>query len=219
MASRKSQSVGYWSMGHCTTSKSQITGVGGADGKVPETCIFTTTAWDLTEWCDLSVYRLCAESARRSVEGWRGIASQGADFWRFPNGKGTYADGSRRGRYVNQGWVDGLSPAILGAGKVGPVTTRRFQMMREAYQEAEVNAFVEGVLRDENKKARLSPELMKRIEQVLGERAEMFRYYALYLTNFYYSGNHAAFFEESVFLRNSEQLYDIAGDVAKALEK
>jgi hypothetical protein len=216
------QNAGYVSQAHggvfhsvaglCFNAKT------GGKWKVPEGGIFTSTPWDMTPESELAIYRICAEGTRHSADGWHGIANLGADYWRVL--KRPEHNGTLLGRYVEQGWIDcSYNPALLGAGKEGPVPTCRYQLMREAFQESEAVIFVQNALDDPVRKAKLNSELVKRCESVCAERALMFSHYARYLTYFsnWFSTNYDRVFDEAELRKNSEQMYELAGEVGKAL--
>jgi hypothetical protein len=105
--------------------------------------------------------------------GVRGFGRVGADFWKVlkdKRGRGTYVCG----RYPETAWgqlnLAYSTPYVLAPGRDGPVTTTRFEMMREGLQEAEARVFIEKALLDPAAKARLGDELAERCQEMLDER-------------------------------------------------
>jgi hypothetical protein len=179
----------------------------------------TTSAWHLTDGGELSTFRYFAEATLLSR--WCGISNQGVDYWpglRNPPGNG----GSiLLERYTWQAGVDSIltQHAMLGAGTDGPVATPRLRLMREALQEAEVRMFVQNALLDDAARAKLGPDLAKKCKDACDERTRMLRYCSWYLAPFKYGTitNYDRYFNDAAWLKSSEGLEDLAGQVAKAL--
>jgi hypothetical protein len=95
----------------------------------------------------------------------RGFGRMGADFW-------PVLDGTRRsdliGRYPDSGWknLEWMTRYMLLPGPDGPVSSGRFEMMREGVQECEARIFVEQALVEK----KISGALAERSRQILDER-------------------------------------------------
>jgi hypothetical protein len=179
--------------------------------------ILTTSAWNMRDDVELSVFRTFAEGTLLSR--WRGIANQGVDFWPrlATTGNGT----SMVNRYTWQCGLDTSTHAMLGAGKDGPVATPRQRLMREALQEAEVRILVQNALLDESAKTRLGPEAAKRADELCDARTRTLRYLSWYLAPCKYGtmSNCDRYFDEITWLNSIEQLEELTAQAAKALGK
>jgi len=107
--------------------------------------------------------------------GVRGIGRVGADFWDvLAVGQGDRGSRTVAGRYPETGWgqltLNFSEPAVLTAGKAGPISNVRFELMRESFQEAEARVFIEKALTDPAARARLGDQHAARIEAMLDER-------------------------------------------------
>jgi hypothetical protein len=108
---------------------------------------------------------------------------------------------------------------LVAPGRDGPISTARFEMMRESCQEAEARVFVQNAILDEATKVRLGPELAARCKDLCDERTRAFRYISEFWT---WGGvqNHSPMPEmifPAVWEDRSRRLYDLAAEVAKAL--
>ena len=148
-----------------------------------------------------------------------GIGQIGADFWPVlkdaRGGLSTMVD-----RYVT--W-DTLSlkctiAAILAPGPERPEPTVRFQLMREALQEAEARVFVQEALLDKAKLARLSPDLAARARAVCLAQLVALRYYSQYC-QVQVKCEYDRVFSQQQWECLSEKLYEVAGEISKALGK
>ena len=154
------------------------------------------------------------KSARSSS----GTGHIGADFWpvlKDPKGGPPRHMGDR---YVF--WhslsISEVIRAILAPGPDGPAATARLQIMRESLQEAEARIFVQNAVLDADKAARLPADLAGRCKELCDQRTQMIRYYS----QFNEPGvldDYAKVFDERRWQGLSENLYQAAGDVAKAL--
>ncbi|MBL7043842.1 MAG: hypothetical protein ISR77_34745 [Pirellulaceae bacterium] len=154
----------------------------------------------------------------------RGFGRIGADFW-------PVLKGDRRsdlmGRYPDSGWrnLEWMTRYMLLPGPAGPVSSARMEMMREGIQECEARIFVEQALTEE----KITGALAQRCRQVLEHRlwATM-----IGVDNHSTSGlvemeGHGwwstpgqvgyHWYLGSDWQDRSEQLYQLAADVAKAL--
>jgi hypothetical protein len=186
----------------------------------PNGFISTTSAWHLTDRAELSTFRSFAEATLLSR--WCGISNQGVDFWPFL-APSTPGGTTLIERYTWQNGVDPLltQHAMLGVGKEGPVATPRLRLMREALQEAEVRMVVQSALLDDAARQRLGPDLARRCREVCDQRTRVFRYFSWYLAPFKYGtlSNYDRYFDETMWLRSTEQLEELAGPAAKALAR
>ena len=137
----------------------------------------------------------------------RGIGQCGADFWPVvKNAKGEKKD-NLLNMYCNEMQHPIFWPCVLGAGREGPVTTLRVQMLREGLQDAEARMFVQDALLDHADK--LGPELAGKVKAVCDERTRSFRYTTEYLTAL----------SRLEIQNQGRRLYESADAVAKALGK
>jgi hypothetical protein len=160
-------------------------------------------------------------------EGLRGFGPFGADFWPVLKGArqsktilGRYGDG-----YAEGGWgtlsLNQVIQSVLAPGKEGPIETARFAMMRESCQEAEARVFVQNAILDEATKARLGPELARKCRELCDERTRALRYVSEFWT---FGGvQNQQPMPEMIFPdaweERSQRLYDLAGEVGKALNR
>ena len=213
--------VGYSNEGHSDcfelspASKSKL---GSALWKSKDPVLLTTSAWQLTERDRFSIFRIFAEPVLLS--GWRGISDQGVDFW-----SGLCKSDRGTDLLWLYTWQFGVDPGytqhcFLGAGKEGPAPTVRLRLMREALQEAEVRILVHDALTEEAQNVKLTPDLAKRCETLCGERMTVFRYcgWFWFFCKYNTGSNYDQYFDETGWLKTSEQFYEAAADVAKALK-
>jgi hypothetical protein len=99
--------------------------------------------------------------------------------------------------------------SIVGPGKDGPVSTCRFQMLREGLQEAEARVFVQNALLDQADK--LGSDLAKKSKDICDERSRMLRYCSEFHGDFTLTPT----VREGLSLK----LYQLTDEVAKALKK
>jgi hypothetical protein len=146
-----------------------------------------------------------------SFQGLRGLGQLGADFWPVlegPHGNKPIFD---EGYYT----VSQLNTVqfLLAPGKDGPVPSRRYQMLREAVQEAEARITVQEALLDPAAKARLGPDLAARAEQLCYDRSQWLRHISEYWA---YNVN-LRITAPGDIQRRSRALYDLAGEIGLAL--
>ncbi|MHC4917330.1 MAG: glycoside hydrolase domain-containing protein, partial [Planctomycetota bacterium] len=136
----------------------------------------------------VGMYRLGFESCLAANS--RGVGRCGLDFWpvlKDKRGRPQYI----LGRYPENsnwhgGWLHNSFPYILWPGKDGPVATVRFEAYREGLQEAEARIFLEKILSDPAKRAKLGDALAAEIQEVLDERIRAIRRTASGSTYFHY---------------------------------
>ena len=149
-----------------------------------------------------------------------GVGHFGADFW--PVMKDPKGGPSRNlaDRYVF--WhslsLADVIPSILAPGPEGPVPTVRSQLMREALQEAEVRIYIQDILLDGTKCAKLGADLEKRCRDLCLERMWALRYYSQFAQPAVGS-DYARVFSQRQWEDLSEKLYAAAGDVARAVRR
>ena len=120
--------------------------------------------------------------------------------------------GGRRGSHGCFGFWQIAFPRfghLLGKGTSGPVPTIRSEAFRENIQEAEARISIEEGLLDEGKKARLGDDLAARCRALLDERIRVC---------LHAHGPGLPWFVSSGWKERTEELFRLAGEVAKALE-
>jgi len=195
----------------------------------------------LIQTSSLPEHRLCAEAVltsgrRHPIVSWgrgnlsgevgydkflgvRGLGPFGVDFW--PVLKGARSSSNLLGRYGGSwpdyqgGWTTvGLNTVVqtlLAPGKDGPIATTRFEMLREACQEAEARILVQNAILKEDTKAMLGPELAGKCKELCDERTRAFRYISEYWRD--------GIVNPVAWEERSRKLYDMAAEVAGALAK
>ena len=100
----------------------------------------------------------------------QGLGWMGADFWHIDRGDGRHYSVS--GRYGSWGQLSiGVgNDRLLAPGPDGPVTSLRFEMLREGMQNAEARVFIERAVLDSDKSAKLGGELVVKCKEMLDER-------------------------------------------------
>ena len=105
--------------------------------------------------------------------GLHGIGRLGADFWPVLGKEGKWY-GTLFAHYPQTRWgqlnVALWMPAMFSPGKDGAIATVRSEMFRENAQEIEARIFIEKVLLDSSRRARLGDELATRCQKVLDDR-------------------------------------------------
>jgi len=186
--------------------------------------IIARILWKIRAYKPILYYRIEPEKwmvgAGRLVKstgvytGTNGIGRIGADFWPVIS--------DRRGRleiipdrYL--GKSDGGQLALrstayymLGPGRDGPVSTVRFEMLRENIQEIEARVFLERILANPEQCAKLGPDLSERCQSILDERVrDMLR-----IKN---DLRYDITWYMCVWQKRSEALYHAAAEAAKIL--
>ncbi len=123
----------------------------------------------------------------------------------------------RTGRYGGQvpnrlplghwGGNNQMRTRLLDPGKHGPLSTIRFEMIREGVQECEARIVIEKALVDEKLRAKLPEELVKRCEALIARRTRA-ALWGTYSYKWYLSSDWQA---------RTEELFNTAGKVEKAL--
>jgi len=169
----------------------------------------------------------------RTENDWKGLQGQaadlrgfgwiGADLWSIP--------GLRSSRTVLERFpqiaqnarpqlTDGATH-VLAAGKEGPVSTVRYEMLLEGLQEAEARIHIEMALLDPARRAKLGQALSERCQALLDERIQAYRRTIGMARED--TGREGAAgiveFGRSGWEKRSEELYRAAADVARAIGK
>jgi hypothetical protein len=147
-----------------------------------------------------------------------GLGRTGMDFWavldRSSLRPGIKHSTTVNARYPETCWdqlnMDRATEALLAPGPDGAISTERFEALREGIQEAEGRAFLEGILTDPARRAKLGEASAKHCQEVLDERAWHFRAACLGGWNWFEGAGSAGL---------SEKLFSAAAEAAKALGK
>jgi hypothetical protein len=161
-----------------------------------------------------------------NVEGeQQGLGRLTSDFFRLPGKKKRWWLPQRFASKCS--WKNaGLRPEVLSPGKDGAVATARFELIREGVQECEARIFVDRVLTDDAKRAKLGEALAKKCESVLDERTRYHMWAFDYGSAVDY--NHGGslmlggpadinWYPGSGWQERRKALFSAAGEVAKAL--
>jgi len=163
--------------------------------------------------------------------GQRGMGRLGADFWRVIKDARGQRVGRIYERFPESLWMNlNIPNALLAPGPDGPVATTRFEALREGVQECEARIQIERALIDDATRARLGPDLADRCETLLEERMNVMW---KSLSSLQVTGPGWAnatgwrwiqgvaghnWFLGSDWQKRSEELYSLAGEVAKKLK-
>jgi len=180
--------------------------------------------WENDHCAGVNRLRIAPEAVLLSQYGgstYQGFGSWGADFW----GNEWYSIAGGTGNagrtFANCGLSESTALWIVGPGEAGPVPTSRTRMLQEGLEEAEARIYVQNAILDQDKKAKLGADLLKRCQETCDERTRMFTYMA----NFRYNDGEgsmprlrlipdvAAWDEAAV------KLYRLADEVQKAIGK
>jgi hypothetical protein len=122
-------------------------------------------ARSLTESRPLTVFRLIDEHNIGGEQ--RGFGRLGADFWPVLKDKNGQWAWRVFDRYPKASWrALNIRVALLGAGPDGPVSTARFEALREGVEECEARIVIEQALCD----GRLPDDLAARCRELIAER-------------------------------------------------
>jgi len=127
--------------------------------------------WGLRNDANLTTYRKALEKSL--IADRRGVGRCGADFWPVVQDKSGRTR-SLLGLYMTASWHGGnirnSCTYVLAPGKDGPVATIRFEMLCRGAQEAEARIFLEKILTDPARRARLGSALASTIQEMLDAR-------------------------------------------------
>ena len=174
---------------------------------------------DFRQRSALPKYRAYPEgwvTARGIGKGSDGIGRMGADFWYVLKDKRGRLKGTLAGHYSPWGGLDLNSYGVtyvLGPGKKRPVTTVRYELLRENVQENEARFFLEKVLTEETRRAKLGEDLAARAQEILDRRVRAYLAFDIG----YIASNDARWFTCSDWQARSRELYAAAAEVAKKL--
>jgi hypothetical protein len=102
----------------------------------------------------------------------RGIGRVGGDHWNAIKDARGQRKGTVSARYPESSWRNlDLFSCLLAPGPDGPCATNRFEAFREGVQECEGRIVIERALTDKDLRERIGPDLAKRCEDALDERA------------------------------------------------
>ena len=182
-----------------------------------------------------SMFRIIGECCINSPL--RGFGRMGLDYWPVqPDEKGVKNMVSIQGRYPGSSWrqTDEMIQSIVPPGPEGALSSSKLEMMREGLQETEARIFLEDVLTDPAKKAKLSAALAARAQAVLDARVHVLQHYLgapsvagfnskREVYGFWHPGGmylprltaiFQQWFMESGWQQRSEDLFNVAGEVA-----
>jgi len=146
------------------------------------------------------------------AKGTRGLGRLGADFWVVLKDRRGNLRYSLAGRYPESYWgqlnLNYGIPHLFGKGKNGPIPTVRSEAFRENIQEVEARIFIERAITDKVKKAKLGEDLFGRCRRALDRRIRMC---------LHASGEGQSWFISSGWSRRTEELFQLASEVAKTL--
>lgn len=153
----------------------------------------------------------------------RGVGKIGADFWKAVRDRRGQRAATVTERYPQSQWrsLDVVS-TVLGPGPDGPVATVRYENFREGVQECEARIFIEKALTDDTLRARLGDDLAGRCQKLLDERVKWLWVGGDADTSgrfWRYKANEKghALFVASDWQGRIEQIYSLAGEVARSL--
>jgi hypothetical protein len=106
--------------------------------------------------------------------------------------------------------------ALLAPGPTGPVSTARFEMLREGAQECEARVVLDAALGNPVTRGKLGEALVKRCEQILKERDAAFRWVC---RGGWSRPEGWEWYEASGWEDRAHALFTCAGDVSRVLKK
>jgi hypothetical protein len=189
----------------------------------------TTGAWSMHQCAAPIMFRVAAESLLlgnngtwdRNTPAIHGIGCQGADFWPVlktdvPGGMSYTYYRSLMDCYTYDNGIDQSfgTIALLGPGREGPVATCHLRLLQEALQDAEVRTFVQDAILDHPDL--LGPDLLRRCKQLCDDRTRRLHYASVW-KGWFSKPSFSPVFDAAEWNRNSEQLYALTTEVAKAL--
>ncbi len=176
----------------------------------------------LKSYRPLAAFRVVIEGAMVSagggsrkgrVPGAHGVGRLGVDFWQVLKDKRGRVRGSVVGTYNPWGSLHlrNAVEVMLSPGAKGPVATARLEMMRENLQVIEARIFIERVLTDPTRRAKLGEPLARKCQEILDERIRHILRTVRQGTSGYVD---PAWFPASCWQERLEELYSAAAEVA-----
>jgi hypothetical protein len=144
----------------------------------------------------------------RSVEKAIGLGPVGLDFWNLPGSGAIEGAGS-----YNLSMCDQTTGALLAPGPDGPLSTVRFEQLREGLQECEARQLIEKALADPAVKSKLGDAMIKRCKETIDERAMAVEFASL--GEYGLEGEGWQWFSASGWEERTLKLFACAGEVAK----
>lgn len=164
--------------------------------------------WDIRFFGPRGAFRTIME---RSAGGTIGLGPVGFDFWNLPKSGAIEGAGA-----WNLGMCSQTTGAILAPGPEGPVSTVRFEMLRESLEECEARQVIEKALGDPASKAKLGDALAKRCRETIDERGKYVDFASR--GEWGLEGEGWQWFSASNWEERSLKLYECAGEVTRAVK-
>lgn len=189
--------------GNCTPFKSKVFGARDIPIKV---------AWnpradalnDIRPVAPLGAFRFIMERTGGTI----GLGPIGMDFWNVPK--------AREGAGAWNLSMSGFTTAgLLAPGADGPLSTARFEMLRESLQECEARRVIELALADAASKGKMGDALAAKCKAVLDERTKFADFAGR--GEWFTEGEGWQWFASSGWEDRSLSLFNCAGEVSKAL--
>ncbi|MHC4915034.1 MAG: glycoside hydrolase domain-containing protein [Planctomycetota bacterium] len=162
------------------------------------------------------VFGAFGPGGKKDHTGVDGIARMGADFWPVLKDKRGRTKDILAGYYVPWGGLDISAHGIhyvIGPGRRGPVTTTRFEMLRECLQECQARIFLEKILADPERRGRMGQDWAKRTQELLDRRTRVTIDFEIT-----YQGKHdKRYFLCSDWQERSKALYSAAAEASAKL--
>ncbi|NLW50868.1 MAG: hypothetical protein GXY85_08530 [Candidatus Brocadiaceae bacterium] len=156
---------------------------------------------------------------------WRGVGRIGGDFWKVIRNKRGERSGRVPERYPQSNWRNlDIYTAVLAPTERGVAVTTRYEHLREGVQEGEARVVVERAVADDALRARLGADLAERCERALMEHMraqQLLRGWTGERAPHALSGSTdpgTCWFLSSGWQERVERLFDLAGEVEKALQ-
>ncbi|MCX7805286.1 MAG: DUF4091 domain-containing protein, partial [Planctomycetota bacterium] len=164
--------------------------------------------WDIRFFGPRGAFRTIME---RSCQGTIGLGPVGLDFWNLPGRGAIEGAGAWNLSMCNQ-----TTGALLAPGPEGPLSTVRFEQLREGLQECEARQVIEKAMADPALKAKLGEALTKKCEEMLKERAVAVDFASR--GEWGLEGEGWQWFSASGWEDRTLSLFACAGEVARALD-
>lgn len=149
----------------------------------------------------------------------RGFGRFGADFWPAIKDKQGAFKHRVHGRFPENSWgqltMRSVYAALLHPDKGGPSTTIRYEFLRQGLQEAEARYFIEDVLTDDTKRARIGNALAKKSQALLDDRTR----HLWHICNYgLWRWPHWHWRPSPAWEDRGRKLYEAAAEISKALK-